>query len=1735
MKYIVNRIADMIINNAPAKDSEMMIRIDGFQDLRIYESVAQLITKYFSKSGLTVDVKIAAQKFAELEKLCNDTSVIQTMKSNQWIAENQSITYYRNLHNVNVRVLLGTENEQDSDGLLNCFAVTPDTLVNDLNKHYSNLFADMLNILSDLDCTCVNKLYGDLFTYVPFDIVKLSDLADSYENSYSNLNDFIAVFYRDLPKWGLPARFTGLPNINKILGSGTKKRRRNILADEYGFISRTDFKKMSATRFKKYRQQFDRYDAEGQKYSSTWSEWSVQPIPSYEQFKNVTMQFIQGSNIVGNRNKLLQMDYDIIESVLGYKVTIGPTPKKKPTKVYGDPLYAFTDAVMRALAFAWEQRNNVAIDKIELAFNRAEIVVNTNTVEEDSDTDLLNAWKKVCVYANGAVDYLKEKTGFEIDGRSIDITLNDNDFFLPTNAVTAITKGIITAASSDKTYNNVYFSLNYYTDDVLVFESAYSEYQWTFSDDSPWLYSFSKLLENSNSKFNYGDPIEIIKNIKPLIFAKSEEEFFDLLMEIDNDQVFDLEDFITKTKNPIDIKFKNQFAILGTAFKDFVKEIRDVGFYGSLNKGALSKVWEFIKRYTDFGTLLLNSDIPQNDQWVLDCYLLSYSMLDDEEIIKHGEKLEYCILPAWHPATLQKICNQKTFFLDGLHQWWQQHIGEDDLSLTQLYKYIDELVQMCAIPSVVDVFPLGSNQYFGIRNTFGNFSVYADPSLVNDGRIKDAINKDAIFDDDFDRRDLTEMNENARMLYDGLRDYIKAFPNSLSDLKLVYLNPSDLQPVVASVYALVKKYQERDIKINISLKILVKPENRGGKNYLAYWMDEFFSEDENVNIKAYLNVWNTKSDLENLLNGNDDIIFALDFLTQEGMSFTRANDPDYGKVALNECYYPIVYKPGLVSSTATSSRRIEVTQPQFSVQTIHTQIARYRNNIGEIPREKWIAVNEVKATNDSKAIIKLLHENAYWVICIGNSLDGALLKEIDDYSVIGFSTGKGAFGQYNVTITTRQEILDILEKQFARRMMMLFHWDSAKIDQASHNVISAASRLDGISLFAAINTKDHAINEFMAYVLTALRESEHKAVYGIRTIIHLDSYTHWFSGFAKDDSESRPDYLILETLPSQDDSVLKLHATVVECKIATALNKQEHIDKALTQVEHGLKLFKRIFNPNSTSIMRRYWNSQLYRALAFAQVSFKDTETEFAELSEKIRRVLDGQYEIEWDGKVLGYWFDQMGSDEIVDGPYADNTVVINIPQIRIQRLLLKDDISDLVFSQSAVDEIEKEDNIEILIEEREKQLAAEMKRKIVSKHDYSYEKESSEKESKHETITNEHTNEKQNEEPDAKIDVKQRDKKTPDLTDIRVLIGKSKLKNEDVYWEFGNPKMANRHLLITGTSGQGKTYSIQTMLYELSKSNISAVVFDYTEGFRLDQLEPIFVEKMGKRIQQRVIATQHVPLNPFMRQNVDFAGEIGKESITAVATRIADIFTHVYDFGEQQYSAIYQATRNGLQKYGDNMDFNHFYDELKSLQKEVTQAKSVFNKMTPFLDSVQFLSNETLNWGDILYSEESKLFIFQLTHYTRDMQVIITELLLWDAWYYTTKLGNKDKPFVVVLDEAQNLSHKENSPSGKILTEGRKFGWSAWYATQSLQVLASDEVTRLSQAAFKLHFKPTSDEVKKMSQTLDPSDPNKWINQINSLNKGQCIVVGDRVRNGGVFGNTQPTVTSVEAFEERD
>lgn len=42
--------------------------------------------------------------------------------------------------------------------------------------------------------------------------------------------------------------------------------------------------------------------------------------------------------------------------------------------------------------------------------------------------------------------------------------------------------------------------------------------------------------------------------------------------------------------------------------------------------------------------------------------------------------------------------------------------------------------------------------------------------------------------------------------------------------------------------------------------------------------------------------------------------------------------------------------------------------------------------------------------------------------------------------------------------------------------------------------------------------------------------------------------------------------------------------------------------------------------------------------LAFAQVTFSNNTSEFAEVSSRLRSILDGNYEIEWNSRILGFW-----------------------------------------------------------------------------------------------------------------------------------------------------------------------------------------------------------------------------------------------------------------------------------------------------------------------------------------------------------------------------------------------------------------------------------------------------------------------------------------------------------------
>lgn len=1760
MNYLVNTIINQIKKNLPSSEEEMMVKIDGFATPEIYKVLAKKISEYCSEKNITCNIKLANKKYIEFYENDDFKPILDSMKQSGWIAIDQSITYYRNLHDSKLLILFGTENEDDKDGLLNCSEITPETLARNLNGKYSEIFASSLeNVFSADDEAIINKLYKDLFEYIPADICKLSKFADEWYD-ISNIDELIDNFYLNLPEWGLPFRKETQRTTKEILQS------KNCLQIENSIISHSLFNDISGNKFAEYLKKFQEYkcstdpDSFGEvgRFADPSFDWSNQAVNSYQKYIDVLTAFISSSEIEKNRAILLKCDISIAEDIFGLKLPVEhKTQKSKDVNITGNPLKVFTQILLNALVTASSEK--IPFSKLQIKIKKISLVTGHSESETDDSIDALKqAWNNVCVHTNGIVEYIQNNRQWKCQNNDVLLELSPNEIF--TQNPDNFDDSLIETASSSKKNSSIEMQAHCLDSEGRSIKNLLIKYKWNFTNNEPWINDFSDLI---SAEFidneEYFIPISQVSNIKDLITASSEEEFFDLLSNSDISFAHenDLCNYsCEKLTSTTDIGYKAAFTELGSTFIKFCKALRKDGYFMQLINSD-SPMYKFIAAYEDLGRLVISELLPDNRRWIYNAFINSFCIEENGNTVKTENEIDCCIVPPWNPITLEKLNDQKVFFLDGCKEWWDNN----DSSVSALKKIshqMEILTEMSIVKNSAVVFPAAGQKYFGAINSFGSYSLYAADTFENESRVRDLIQKDIIFDDTFTNEELIGISENSKMILNLIKSYTRSFVYTKNNLKLVFINPGELQPIVSAIYNYVKaiRIEDKNQKINIEMHILIKPENRCGKNYLSYWMNEFFSEDENTFVKTYMNEWSSLNELTSLTEPNNDILFFMDFLKSNDFIFYPSKD---NAREINSCKFPVVYKPRLVSNTSGSKRSVELSQPQFKAEHIHTQAVYYRKQSVKINNDDFIAAQEMKFDADSYETVFKLHEKANWVVCIDSGLDGALLRNetgshSNDYSIIGFSTGNGNYGKYNVTITTRKEILNIIEDSFKVRLSRLFRWETSIINKVVSRCMSEAAGLDGISLLSAINLKDNNINEFMAYVLTSFREKLITQNSPLKVLIHLDSYKHWFTDEIIDEIESsasRTDFLSLEIGDFNSDKLV-LKANVVECKISTMNYADTHKEKAIWQVNHSLKRLQQIFNPASKSVLRRYWYSQLYRALTFAQVSFANTSPQYDLIAEKLRLILDGKFEIKWSGEVLGYWFDMDGDNEILEQNMADDNftkiTVHNIPQKEMQKILINDDSfalkfvgnvnEDLLRTKEEKEDFNKEqeesdneektaefpvseetetDNEEITIESLESEGSGQNKKNS-----------SGELNLQPENISINNSQDVSN--FSATTESKEHSLNT-ELKDVRVLVGKDR-GNQNVYWEFGNPKLANRHLLITGTSGQGKTYCIQALLYELTKSNVSSVIFDYTEGFRFDQIDEAFKNKIGNKLKQRIVKIEEVPVNPFKIFEQDIAGTILPETSVDVANRLKSIFSHVYKFGEQQESAIYEAVKTGIDKYKEQMNMDLFIKELRNVKNK--SVDSVISKIKPFSDAVVFDANSNFDWEQIVYPKESQCFVFQLTAYDRDTQVIITELLLWNLWYYSNKVGKKDHPFVVVLDEAQNLSHKKGSPSEKILTEGRKFGWSAWFATQSLQVLNDDEVTRLLQSAFKLYFKPTDAEITKMAKQLDPQDSSKWLGSLKSLNKGQCIVVGDRCNAMGNFVATKPTITNVTSLNER-
>lgn len=370
------------------------------------------------------------------------------------------------------------------------------------------------------------------------------------------------------------------------------------------------------------------------------------------------------------------------------------------------------------------------------------------------------------------------------------------------------------------------------------------------------------------------------------------------------------------------------------------------------------------------------------------------------------------------------------------------------------------------------------------------------------------------------------------------------------------------------------------------------------------------------------------------------------------------------------------------------------------------------------------------------------------------------------------------------------------------------------------------------------------------------------------------------------------------------------------------------------------------------------------------------------------------------------------------------------------------------------------------------------------------------------------------------------------DVSKIRAYVGDIQHQGTKVYWEFGHSKLGNRHLFIQGGSGQGKTYLMQCLIKELSNQGIPSIIIDYNNAFSESELDNGFKNGIGAKIQYFDVFNEKFPINPFKHNLIDANGNIEDNDDVAerFVSTIESIFTNI---GNRQADAIYEAILKAFEKYGDEIDLQDIGNELK--QGDAIE-KSAYSNLRRLINKNPFDGSKNFDWSS-LEKVPGQINIIQVSSFQTTVKKIIIDIILCDLWEYKSRNGSKDNPFIVVLDECQNLDFKRDmAPVRKILSEGRKFGWSAWFATQNLKNADKNMSILLKGADEKIFFNPPNDEINDIAKiiTNQPDDLKEVKEILPNLIKGSCVVFGNNVMNGQ-WCPPRYYVVNVTSFDKRD
>lgn len=1753
--YVKEQVERELEDLSPGEPAELRVFTQSMPPQAIHAIFEQILDFVASKNAkIECHLKVAfgLNQHWLSSGLQTDSEEAARLQNKGWVDTEDRLTHYRNLiapkgQDLLLVVLAGIDHATDRGGLADFNVINETVLFRErLNSDYTDWAQSFLYEanLPDIDGGVVQKFnafFEQLFKIRPRNLFQLSEFLEKNllpkAINCNNASETLALAYENLPVWGIPP----------IFSPANPAKRLTLLDDAARLFKRDAYRDASGR--KKALQNIEQARVD---LAVAPEVTNHTPYSSTDDFLDTLETFVQQGTREAEE-RLLHTDFAPVIKILKTKAKKTSSRGNTPTRLRGPAFSTLVNAIFSSVEdFAKGCGTDWAplhLKQIQVTIERFEF----DAPKQGNDSSIAEEVYRGLI--GGIDDFLG---GFELE---LDSDPNDDDvekkavplsvaFGRDERPVDIISKGIKESRLSFRVTAEAEVSRL----------SVDRSFVWIIppNHEERVRHSFAKLmLERLEQEPALRLPvIHMGSAIDELYFAIDDDEANRLLATgMWEASVRDVLEGMPK--EDLDAKTCNAFDQLSSAYREFVSSLANEGYFSAIDKPLI----KLVKSYSETVDLALKRD---EDRCALGADLLrrlyQAFVCVPENLSPTSAFVPALVATGITPAIAETVQAREVFLRDGLGETLRTLLQKDAKAGKAAFDRLLGLVELRR-PLYGLVFDasrtLTTNlRSFGLIHRLGE-KPKRTPTLAAQAEMR---SEDASPEEGLSA--YLRATPESTMIQRTLKAFSKIHPYAADRLSILAANVEDLRPIIAGIDGFVTELTKEqsgttDIPLVVSVRLVGRgPSATRAQEVLLRWQERWNASEENRNRPCKLNIAyrpaRTRDEVQSLLQsvkGAYDLGFLFDFLNDQcgGDSVVPTQPFEIDWAAGQVGKFPICEHPRLASSTDPNLRRGLVSNRRFKVAARHAEMtARLKNP--DYPGSHHVIFNQVEYGELEQKFTQEMHRCCRWVACVDRYVDKTLIlnegkKAQDQRKLVGFASGVGSYGELNLTLSTESNTTGELALGVSQRLGQIYReWSAEQCDTVAHTLMHEAQSVTGLSLVSALGNEG-VMRDVIGYAM-ANRLYLDRSSYLISAALPLDSFVHWFDG-AYDGL--RPDLLLLEA--REEHGKLVIDATVVECKVGQESN--HHVEESVSQAAAGLTQLSSVFLPVGAEIPpaafdRRYWWAQLHRALVVRNVlPIKPADKE--RLEHALEQMAEGHFVINWRAIGATFWTNDRRSAEdglelrrarsagylSLDGhKEALEVYHAAIGQNAVLNALLGDgkDVKHKIWPSTAA-------QVGQLTEasDRRKFGDAITTGSVNSP------------ESPNHIETNDGTASPQKEPqqpaaepPPTEISEKganeARDEKAstavePDVASTahplegqpvrvpeRLLIGQEVSahggEGQPVYWEFGHKQLPNRHLLVFGGSGNGKTYAIQALLLEMAKAKQNSLVIDYTDGFLPKHLETELLSVAHPQ-SYAVAAGIKLPLDPFKPQSDEIEG-IGSiiEKPFDVAKRVASIFTAVYSsLGEQQKATLVDSIEQGVK--AGKLTLESLYDQLKDDEEDL-----LANKIMPLARTEPFAGASESAWPEIFGDAQSLVKILQLVSIPSEIQRLIIEFVLWDLWDFMKRTGSKDCPLPVVLDEVQNLDHRSGSPLEKYLREGRKFGASMILATQTLSNFSSDQRDRLFQAAHKLFFAPASTELRTYATILKNVIPNSsaedWATQLSALKKGECLSAGYERRPNG-------------------